>query len=1083
MQSKGIIKWLAVLLAVASIFQLSFTFVTRNVENEAEAYAKESAEATVAEKKADIEAKAKENFRNEVMGATLRDSLMTEEEYNVLIDQLVAEKWNAEDVLANFDEQSEYSKAFADAERSYLEGKWDEPVYNLFVVNYTYGDCKNRELNLGLDLRGGMNVMLEVKPADVIRLDLEECLEYSINKEFAKRMDTALHASAKEKESVEAAIKIFVDTCKDDELIKLYGLTVDDGNADLEATKKAEPVVETVTEETAIKVDSEATVKAEPKTTMKADRDAIKKHIAERVNESTEGVLEGLKRRIDALGVVQPNIQRVIGTNRISIELPGIKEPERVKKILSSSATLEFWEVGTAVQVEKMRDAILKGNMLAGINYNMDAVDYSYCVLTANHSDIDKINNILAEPDNKAMLPFGMKLAWENKSVDNETYGDYRLLVLNGSTPLMKGDGITDATAQSVDPTRGAGFVVSMTMDSESTRKWANITANHVNQQIAIVMDGVVYSAPVVNGRIDGASSITGDFTVQEAEDLANVLKAGSAPARATIVYSEVVGPSLGEKAINSGLISFLIAFLLVLLYMAFFYRTAGWMANIALLFNVLLLMGVLVSFGAVLTLPGIAGIVLTMGMAVDANVIIFERIKEELRSGKGLALAIKDGFSNAYSAIIDGNLTTIITGAVLFFFGTGPVKGFATTLVVGIITSLFCAILITRVLLEAWAARRGGVSFSRKCTENFMQNVKFSFISKRKYSYIISGILLVASVISFFTLGLNQGVEFTGGRTYIVKFDNAINVDDVRDDVAEAFEAVADAANASVEVKQFGDDNQIRVVTQFDPSDKMDVIKETYTAKYNEAYGDDAEVLAEKLAIVNAITEDDAVEFILWDATEKHYVKSLDFESEFSDNNESAGITQSSKVDKSISGEMTWNSILAVLFSLVAIGIYIAIRFRRWQWATGATFALFHNALLVIGIFSMLYAIMPFNLEVNQAFIAAILTIIGYSINDTVVIFDRIREYIGLYPKRDMKTNIDAAICNTLSRTVNTSATTLVTLLAIFFFGGESIRGFVFALILGIIIGTYSSVFIATPIAYDLQRKKAAKATEGETK
>ena len=1038
MQSKGIIKWLAVLLAVASIFQLSFTFVARNVEKEADAYAKKEAEAKVAEAKADSEETKKNALRAEIMNANLRDELMTEEEYNVLIDQLVAEQWDATAALANFDEQTVYSKAYAEAERTYLQDKWNEPVYNLFVVEYTYGDCKNRELNLGLDLRGGMNVMLEVKPADVIRLSLEECVQYSLDVEFAKRMDAALHASAKEKESVDAAINIFVDACKDEDLKVLYG---------------------------------------------KADRAAIKSEISKGVNESTDGVLESLKRRIDALGVLQPNIQRVIGTNRISIELPGIKEPERVKKILSSSATLEFWEVGTATQATEVRAAILKGNMLAGINYNMDAADYPYCVLTANHSDIDKINDILAEPANKAMLPFGTKLAWEIKSIDNETYGDYRLLVLNGSTPLMKGDGITDATAQSVDPSRGAGFEVSMNMDSESTRTWANITANHVGQQIAIVMDGVVYSAPTVQGRIDGASSITGNFTVQEAEDLANVLKAGSAPARATIVYSEVVGPSLGEKAINSGLISFLIAFLLVLLYMAFFYRTAGWMANIALLFNVLLLMGVLVSFGATLTLPGIAGIVLTMGMAVDANVIIFERIKEELRSGKGLALAIKDGFSNAYSAIIDGNLTTIITGAVLYIFGTGPVQGFATTLVVGILTSLFCAILITRVLLEAWATRRGGVSFSRKCTENFMQNVKFSFISKRKYSYIISGILLVASVISFFTLGLNQGVEFTGGRTYIVKFDNAINVDDVRDDVREAFEAVADASNASVEVKQFGDDNQIRVVTQLEPSEKMDVIKKTYTDKYNAAYGADAEKLAESLALVDGITEDTAVEFILWDATQNHYVEVLDFETEFSDNNESAGITQSSKVDKSISGEMTWNSILAVLFSLVAIGIYIAIRFHRWQWATGATFALIHNALLVIGIFSMLYAIMPFNLEVNQAFIAAILTIIGYSINDTVVIFDRIREYIGLYPKRDMKTNIDAAICNTLSRTINTSATTLVTLLSIFIFGGESIRGFVFALILGIVIGTYSSVFIATPIAYDLQRKKAAKDAEGETK
>ena len=878
-------------------------------------------------------------------------------------------------------------------------------------------------------VRNDMGLMLEVRYADVIRLYVEDAYEYNTDLDFTNRMDRALYDISMVSDR-DIAIDEFLSDCSDNDLYAIFGT---------------------------------------------ASREKIKADLVQCVENSIYGVLRSLEPRIYILGIAKPNIQRIAGTNRIFIELPGIKEPERVKKILSSSALLEFWAVGAPYDAEAVRAAIAQNNMLEGIEFKYDGV--GCCVGVADKSCIEPINDILKDPANKAKLPTGVKLAWENKSIDGKTYGDYRLVVLKGTAPLMDGLGVVDAEVLSIDPSWGGGFEVSMTMDAEYTARWAAITASYVGQQIAIVMDDVVYSAPIVQGRIDGGvSSITGDFTVQEAEDLANVLKAGKAPARATIVYSEVVGPSLGEKAINSGLISFAIAFLLVLLYMAFFYKTAGWMANIALLLNVLLLMGVLVSFGAVLTLPGIAGIVLTMGMAVDANVIIFERVKEELRSGKGLALSIKDGFSNAYSAIIDGNLTTIITGAVLFFFGTGPVRGFATTLVVGIITSLFCAIFITRLLLEVWAARRGSVSFSRKCTENFLQNVKFSFVSKRKYSYIISGTLIIASVVSLFTLGLNKGVEFTGGRTYVVKFDKSVDVDAVRENIAEAFEAVADASNASVEVKQFGDDNQVRIVTQFEPNDEQIA---AFKAAYEAEYSNNADMLLK----ANDIDEDFVVEYILWESTQEFYTEALDFTEEFSNNNDSVGITQSSKVDKSISGEMTWNSIMAVLFSLVAIGIYIAIRFRRWQWATGATFALLHNAILVIGIFSMLYAVMPFNLEVNQAFIAAILTIIGYSINDTVVIFDRIREYIGLYPKRNIKTNIDNAICSTLSRTINTSGTTLVTLLSIFIFGGESIRGFVFALILGIVIGTYSSVFIATPIAYDLQRKKADKAADEEAK
>ena len=1065
MQSKGIIKWLALLLGVACIWQLSFTFVARSVEKDAVAYAEKMAAEAVATEKANLESLAKaeadatvklEQFvaeaelaqymaareeaianyiaeaqakaaEAEAIEMTVEQEEELQKEAEMKADEAVKladyateaqkaeyqetyDKYVADYIAERWDEKDVYNKAFAKNERVYLEKIWDEEVYNLGFVKYTYGDCKSKELNLGLDLRGGMNVMLEVKPSDVIRVDVEKCEKYQNDEVFNKKMEEAIHAASK-KDDVDEAIAAFVDKCSEEDLNEVFGTT---------------------------------------------NKDNIKKSVSERVDKYTDDVLASLESRIDALGVVQPNIQRVVGTNRISVELPGVKEPERVKKLLASSATLEFWAVGTQNDINHVSRVLTSGEFDEVINAQLDKIRPG---LVADKEDIESINEALNHPDVKNELR-DYKLAWENKSIDGKNYGDFRLVVLKGKEPLMDGSGITDARAQSDDKNGGMG--VSITMEGDAVKRWATITKNYVGRPIAIVMDGTVFSAPNVNNPIEnGSSVITGNFSVQEAEDLANVLNAGKSPVTSTIVYSEVVGPSLGEKAVNSGLISFAIAFILVLLYMAFFYRTAGWMANIALLFNVLLLMGVLVSFGAVLTLPGIAGIVLTMGMAVDANVIIFERIKEELRAGKGLGAAIKDGFSNAYSAIIDGNLTTIITGVVLFFLGSGPVKGFATTLIVGIITSLFCAIFITRVLLEWWAERRGGISFSRKITENFLQNVKFDFISKRKYSYIISGVLMVASVISLFTLGLNKGVEFTGGRTYIVKFDKTVDVEAVRENITEAFEAVGDAANTSVEVKQFGDDNQVRIVTQFEPSDE--VVKSFIEARGAEFVGE-------------AIDESFVIEYMIYEATKEFYEGEYDFLNNFRDNDATVGITQSSQVGSSISGEMTLKSIIAVLIALVAIGIYIAIRFRRWQWALGATFALFQNALLVLGIFSMCYAFMPFNLEVNQAFIAAILTIVGYSINDTVIVFDRIREYMGLYPKRDMKKNMNDAICNTLSRTINTSGTTLVTLLSIFIFGGESIRGFVFALIIGVVIGTLSSIFIASPIAYDLQRKKAAK-------
>ncbi|MBR3826428.1 MAG: protein translocase subunit SecDF [Alistipes sp.] len=965
MQSKGIIKGLALLLALASIFQLSFTFVTRSIEAEAE---------------------KQEN------------------------------------------------------PQAYLNEKWDEKVY----LGYTYGECKEKELNLGLDLKGGMNVMLEIKAEDVIRTNAFNNIEVRSNVLLTESIDAALKKASKN-DNPNDVVDAYVAAMSAEDLKAVYGTD---------------------------------------------DASAIARDLKADIEASTSKMNEVLITRIDLLGVVQPNIQPITGTNRIMVELPGVKEPERVSKLLASTANLEFWEVCEGSDVNAIQqalfvdaDAIVREHLLAEgadetkVSYtplsellmvNYPAVDNegkttsfgvsAPLVAAADKSNIMLIDEYLKIDGVDALLPADVKLAWSNKSSLDSSQGTFLLYALKGKNgalmPVLDGSGITSARAQGG---QYGGFEVSMTMDSKTAIEWGNITGANIGKSIAIVLDNYVYSAPRVNDRIDGGqSSISGNFSAQEAEDLASVLSSGKSPAPATIIYSEVVGPSLGEKSIAAGLISFALAFVLVLLYMAFFYKTAGWLANVALIFNVFLLMGVLVSFGAVLTLPGIAGIVLTMGMAVDANVIIFERIKEELRGGKGIMLAIKDGFSNAYSAIIDGNLTTIITGVVLFFFGTGPVKGFATTLVIGIITSLFCSIFITRVLIESRVARRGTIAFSRRITENFMQNVKFSFISKRKVSYILSGTLVIASIISLCTLGLNQGVEFTGGRSYVVKFNETIDVEKVRQSIEAEFAAVADAANSSIEVKQFGDDNQVRIVTQYQPADLE---------------GEEA---------------NDAVDRLLFAALDEFFtIEGFGFE-EFrtaGDGIAQWGIASSEQVNESISSEMTVNSIIAVLISLVAIGIYIAIRFRRWQWAMGATVALAHNAILVIGIFSMLYAIMPFNLEVNQAFIAAILTIIGYSINDTVVIFDRIREYIGLYPKRDIKTNIDGAICATLSRTINTSGTTLVTLLAIFIFGGETIRGFVFALILGVIIGTYSSVFIATPIAYDLQRKKVAKASEAEAK
>ena len=994
MQSKGFIKLVAILLALACIYQLSFSFKTRSVEKDAVEYAAKFPQA----------------------------------------EQVAMEQY-------------------------YLDSIQNKVVYNVGIAQFTYKQCKEKEVNLGLDLKGGMNVMLEIQVEDVVK---------------------SLAGESKDDPAFVAAIE-------------KAGIALKEGTGDYigsfaeayaEASNGA-PLVDIF-----ISPD-----RKDIKPGMSDDE--VVKILRQETDDAISASFNIIRSRIDHFGVMQPNIQRLPNSNRILVELPGVKEPERVRKLLQGTASLEFWTTynGAELLPSLLRaDRVVKsvyGEELAAEQQVAEPVaeqsettalieevaeqpaaeqaeptsrytreqnpllallnpDYAggAVIGAAVAADVATINKYLALPEVRDCFPSDVAFKW---AIKGDAMADGRLFLYaikversDGKAPL---DGSVISDARATYAQTGASAEVSMSMNSNGITEWAQLTADNIGKCVAIVLDGYVYSAPVVRQKIEGGnSSISGDFTIQEAQDLANVLKSGKVPAPARIIQDTVVGPSLGQESINSGLLSFVIAFILVLLYMGLFYKTAGWMSDIALLANVFLLMGFLVSFGAVLTLPGIAGIVLTMGMAVDANVIIFERIKEELRGGKGLSAAIKDGFKNAYSAIIDGNLTTIITGIVLYIFGSGPVQGFATTLVIGIITSLFCSIFITRLLIEWIVAKWGKIAFSRKWSENWLTNVHFDFIGKRKISYVVSGALILIGAVSLLIQGLNLGVEFTGGRTFVVRFDQNVTAEQVRAQLQEAFADAEDAANASFEVKQYGEENQMRIVTQYKHDDTSE-----------------------------ATTEE--VEILIYNALKPLYTYDITLDGFKNTQEDVNGIISADKIGPAIAKDMTTGAIWAILFSLVAIGLYITARFKKWQWATGATLALIHDAFMIIGAFSLLYAFMPFNLEIDQAFIAAILTIIGYSINDTVVIFDRIREYNLLYPKRSIRENINNALCSTLARTLNTSGTTLVTLFAIFIFGGATIRGFVFALIIGIVVGTYSSLFIATPLAYDMLPKKDKEA------
>ena len=976
MQSKGWIRFVAILLGIASIWQLSFTAISRIQESKAAKYAEEQAQQFI----------ESNNIAPEIREFAL-------------------------DSVANI------------RNRAYIDSISAEKVF----LGYTYQSVKEKEINLGLDLKGGMNVMLQVQLEDLVK---------------------ALSGGSTDPDFVAALAQAKANNVNSS--ADFIGLFEEAWNQIAPARRMAE-VFGTY----------ELRDKIKPESTNREVVDVIRAEAKSAVDNS----FNVLRNRIDRFGVTQPNIQQVGNSGKILIELPGVKDPERVRKLLQGTASLEFWPTyqGNEVDLYSVDARVAEilsnlGDSTAVANPLFQVLSPSgwdnACIGFAAGVDTATVNRYLAMAQD--VLPQGFRGMWSVKPTDLVKGSNlYELVAIkansrDGKAPL-DGGVVTDARVNFNGAQQGGNGApsVSMTMNAEGASIWARLTKDNIGKQVAIVLDGLVYSYPTVNTEITGGSSeITGNFDVQEAEDLANVLKSGKLPAPATIIQEQVVGPSLGSASIRAGLISFLIAFCLVLIYMVLFYRGAGVIADVALLCNVLLLFGVLVSFGAVLTLPGIAGLVLTLGMAVDANVIIYERIKEELAAGKGFSKAVADGYKNAYSAIIDGQVTTLLTGIILYIFGSGPVQGFATTLIIGIITSVLTSIFITRIIFDDRIEKGKTVSLSSKWSQNFLKNTHVDFISLKKWSYIISGALIVISIASIAFKGFSYGVDFTGGRTFVVRFDQAVTAEDVRSAVEAAFEQAATAAGEdqySVEVKQFGGDSQMKITTQY----KNDT--------------EDTAVDAE-------------IEGILFQALKPFYAEDIalaDFTSTLENPN---GIISSDKVGPTIARDITRSAFIAVFLALVVIFGYIALRFKGWTWGLGGVVSLAHTALIVIGFFSLFNGILPFNLDVDQTFIAAILTIIGYAINDNVVIFDRIREQRGLHPKDDFKTTVNTALNATLTRTVNTSVSTLLPMLAIAIFGGESIRGLAVALCLGVIIGTYASIMIGTPIMYDATMRAAKK-------
>ncbi|MDR0429988.1 MAG: protein translocase subunit SecDF [Tannerellaceae bacterium] len=996
MQNKGFVKVFAVLLTLVCLFYLSFSFVTNHYNKKAVEYAG---------------------------GDPVKESL-------------------------------------------YLDSLSTQKVW----LGYTLKQCREMEVTLGLDLKGGMNVVLELNVPDVVR----SLSNNNQDENFNKALDLAY---ARQATSNRDFIDLFAEEYK----------RLDEG-ARLSAIFSTFELKDRIT----------------PQSTDAQVISVLKSELTSAIDNS----FNVLRTRIDRFGVVSPNIQRLETAGRILVELPGVKEPERVRKLLQGSANLEFWETyelseiyQQLIQADNILSTILAANSptesASPVESVQDLIDSSeepagnaeeneadsllsqiasdsesaqmaqsmeeytkqhplFAILQLNtyngqlapgpvvgiahKKDMATIDDYLNMRQVKDVLPRNLSLKWGVKALDEQEnfFYLYAIKITNrDGTPALGGDVVTDAVADFAQTPGRNEQEVSMSMNAEGAKSWARLTKENIGKCVAIILDDLVYSAPRVNQEITGGrSQITGSFTPEEAKDLANVLKSGKMAASINIVQEDVVGPSLGQEAINAGVVSFILALVLLMVYMCVMYGIVpGMIANAALVLNIFFTMGVLASFQAVLTLPGIAGMVLTLGMAVDANVLIYERTKEELRSGKGLAKAIGDGYGNAFSAIFDANLTSIITGVVLFYFGTGPIRGFATTLIIGLFASFLTAVFLTRIVYEALLAKDKikNLTFTTSISKDLLNNPKINFLGMRKMGYMIPLVIIVLGGISMATIGLNNGIDFTGGRNYIVRFNQDVNTEEVRDLLDEQLEG-------AVSVITIGTQDQVRISTNYKITDNDPAIDQEIESKLYEGL----KPLLSQGTTLEQFTGD--------------YIQS------------------SQKVGPSMADDIKNAAILAVIFAMICMALYILIRFRDIAFSIGTFASVAVTTLCIIAFYSMLWKILPFSMEVDQTFIAAILTVIGYSINDTVVVFDRIRETIGLYPKRDRYQVINDALNSTLSRTFNTTLSTLVVVLCIFILGGSTIRSFTFAILLGIVVGTYSTLFIATPIAYEIQKRKLAK-------
>jgi SecD/SecF fusion protein len=979
MQNKGLIKFFAILFALVSIYQLTFTFVANGIQNDAKAFAKGNQEKEV----------------------------------------------------------------------TYLKDLKNKKVFSfLGLSDYTYDEVSGKQINKGLDLEGGINVILQISVKDV----LKGLSNNSKNAIFKKALDDAKRNQLGNQSYLDAFFEAF-DAIKGDTKLASPEIFANRNFDDKEVN-------------------------------FKSTDDQVKKVIRRKVEESVESAFEVLRKRIDKFGVTQPNIAKLGQTGRILVELPGAKDVDRIKKLLSSTAQLEFWET---YKIDELGQFLMSANeALKATEKNVETKEVkttpkdSLSKLLADSKkdsadtkkgnnplfdkfvsqgggpvlavieakDTAKVSSYLKRADIKALIPADKRYAkfvWGKPTVVTdektkkvtETFELYALKSNRDNNAPLSGGVITDAR-DAFDQLGKPS--VSMQMNGQGARVWEELTGRAFTNKgyIAIALDDVVYSAPgVSSGPIAGGNSeISGNFDIEETKDLANVLRAGKLPAAAEIIQSEVVGPSLGEKAIHAGFISSIVGLLLVCLWMVFYYGRAGWYANVALLVNLLFLFGILASLGAVLTLPGIAGIVLTLGTAVDANIIIYERAKEELREGKSLAEAVKSayGWKGAMRSIIDANVTHVLTGAILFIFGTGPIQGFATTLLIGIFTSLFTSIFIARMFIDRDIDNNHALTFTTPWSKNWFTNFHMDVIGMKKWTYMISSIVIIASCISFYINGLDEGVDFVGGRTFQVKFEKAVEPTIVSDELSTAF-------GTPVEAKVFGDDDQLKITTKYK-------IKEEGT-----------EI-------------DTEVNHKLYDGLKK-YFPNMEYDQFINAaSGKTTGVLQASKVGAAISADIKTNSFWAVIGAMLVVGLYLVISFRKWQFSLGALAAVVHDVIFVLGVYSICYKFMPFHMEMDQHFIAAILTVIGYSMNDTVIVFDRIREFLAGNRKGNFKEIVNASINTTLSRTLNTSLTMIMVLLIMFIFGGESIRGFIFAMLVGIVVGTYSSLFIATPVLVDTMKQ-----------